>query len=703
MQFINIFTSRISRLIKVLRRSTSFLLLVIAYSLKVFAVALTTSKAWWTRPFTIFERAANKLYDRLNHQLDGSNGTLSRGYLIELSFRNMRSKSTRTAITIGGMAIGVAFIVFLVSVGYGLQHLVTSRVARLEELSQAEVVPGLSDELALNDEVLARFTNLPTVQEALPLISVVGRASLHESVTDLAVYGVTTAYLTNSAIQPVQGKIFESHEVVSPIEELTVTSEGEVETQADDAPAVLEASFSQEIGPVSFSINPGSWIRVRGGPSTNEQVLGYTRVGEADFTGTAVYGDYFAGYTGPQAGSADQPLAVWIRASFPLWRQSPCSNDAAASAAEQLEYHPNCEAGSYIPMLDSADNPLVMVGFVAQLNLQVLTGLETQLDSAAASTPALSGTGTSAAAGTATGTNIQTSPNYSDGSLELIDMNSVTIEPTEQPKLVELPPGSLRQAVVNRAVLSVLGLEESNAVGQKISLSFVAVGELIEGELERIESVPTQYEIVGVTPEEDTPVIYVPFAELRSLGINRFSQLKIITTSQEVLPQVRATIEAMGYGTVSVVDTVAQIDNLFSTFRLIMGVIGMVALTVAALGMFNTLTVSLLERTREVGLMKAMGMKEREVKELFLTESMIMGFYGGVLGIGLGYLAGKLVSLLLSTISVSHGLGFLDVAAIPLGFVMLVIFLSIMVGIFTGWYPAKRATRISALNALRYE
>lgn len=679
---------------KVFRRSTSFLLLVIAYSLKTFTAAITASQAWWTQPFTIFERAANNFYERLSHQLDGDNGTLSRSYLIELSFRNMRAKSTRTAITVGGMAIGVAFIVFLVSVGYGLQHLVTSRVARLEELSQAEVVPGLSDELALNDAVLARFTNLPTVQTALPLISVVGRASLQESVTDLAVYGVTTEYLTSSAIQPVQGKIFESHEVASTTEELVVTSE--TETEADAASALIDASFSQEIGSVSFSINPGSWIRVRGGPSANEQVLGYTRAGEASLTGTAVYGDYFSGYVGPEAGSADQPLAIWIRASLPLWRQAPCSSDAETAAAEQLEHHPHCESSSYIPMLDSADNPLVMVGFVAQLNLQVLTDLELPLP--AAGLPVVD-----ADASAAPVANFQASPNQSDGSLELIDMSSVATEPTEQPKLVELPPGSLRQAVVNRAVLSVLGLDESNAVGQKVNLSFVAVGELIEGETERIESAPAQYEIVGVTPEDDTPVVYVPFVELRSLGINRFSQIKVITTSQAVLPQVRATIEAMGYGTVSVVDTVAQIDNLFATFRLIMGVIGMVALTVAALGMFNTLTVSLLERTREVGLMKAMGMKEREVKELFLTESMIMGFYGGVLGILLGYLAGKLISVLLSTISVSHGLGFLDVAAIPLGFVMLVIVLSIIVGVFTGWYPAKRATNISALNALRYE
>ena len=112
-----------------------------------------------------------------------------------------------------------------------------------------------------------------------------------------------------------------------------------------------------------------------------------------------------------------------------------------------------------------------------------------------------------------------------------------------------------------------------------------------------------------------------------------------------VLPKIRKQIEAMGFITHSVVDTVSQITSLFSTARTLLALIGMVALAVAALGMFNTLTVSLLERTREVGLMKAMGMKSYEVQELFLTESMIMGFFGGILGIVSGLLAGKILAI----------------------------------------------------------
>jgi ABC-type antimicrobial peptide transport system permease subunit len=527
----------------------SFMMLVILYSVKLLLeVGMNVQRfgarfwQWGLRPVVVLY---DRFYDRALKMLDGQQAQVSRSYLIELSFRNMRVKRTRTIVTIGGMAIGIAFIVFLVSVGYGLQNLVTSRVARLEELQQAEVLPGLSEELALDDSVLSRLQSLPEVKTVLPLISVVGKVSYQESVSDLAVYGVTTDYLASSAIQPIRGRLFTSDELIYLVE----------------------------------------------------------------------------------TGSEDQIL-----------------NDEE----EEIE----------------------------------IEG-EAAVDETAVS---------------------QLAPAGSDGVLPLVSLDAQRVTGArENKRVVAIAEDSLREAVVNRAVLSLLGLDEKQAVGQEVTLTFIAVGDLIAGEIKQLESVPTKYKIVGVTPEEETPVVYVPFIELRSLGIEKFSQIKVITHNQGQLAKTRASVEAMGYGTVSVVDTVAQINNLFASFRLILGVVGMVALSVATLGMFNTLTVSLLERTREVGLMKAMGMKSSEVKELFLTESMIMGFYGGLFGLVLGFIAGKLLSIVLSGIAVVRGVGLIDVSLIPPTLMVIVLILSLVVGIATGYYPAKRATKISALNALRYE
>ena len=197
--------------------------------------------------------------------------------------------------------------------------------------------------------------------------------------------------------------------------------------------------------------------------------------------------------------------------------------------------------------------------------------------------------------------------------------------------------------------------------------------------------------------------MYVPFIDLRSLGVVNYSQAKILINNQAQLPFVRTQIESLGFNTQSVYDTVEQINNLFATARTVLFAVGMVALAVASLGMFNTLTVSLLERTREVGLMKAMGMRSSEVHELFLTESMIMGLFGGLAGLFLGVVAGQLTSVALSIIAVESGAGYLDVSCTPPVFVIVILSLSLLVGLLTGLYPARHATKISALNALRYE
>lgn len=175
------------------------------------------------------------------------------------------------------------------------------------------------------------------------------------------------------------------------------------------------------------------------------------------------------------------------------------------------------------------------------------------------------------------------------------------------------------------------------------------------------------------------------------MGISNYSQVKIVIDNKDNLEIVRRQVATLGFTSSSVADTASQINSLFSTVRMALALLGTIALIVAALGMFNTLTVSLLERTREVGLMKAMGMKSEEVKELFLTESMIMGFFGGIIGI------------LLSVLAITKGAGFIDVSYIPLPFIIFIILTSFIVGLLTGIYPARRATKISALNALRYE
>ena len=92
-----------------------------------------------------------------------------------------------------------------------------------------------------------------------------------------------------------------------------------------------------------------------------------------------------------------------------------------------------------------------------------------------------------------------------------------------------------------------------------------------------------------------------------------------------------------------------------------------------------------------------------EIQDLFLAEAMIMGFAGGIGGLVFGYLGGKLSSLAVSIVAISNGIGYLDLTYIPSFLVFFILGCSFVIGLLTGLYPAYRAKKISALNALRYE
>ncbi|MFH2061395.1 MAG: FtsX-like permease family protein [Candidatus Beckwithbacteria bacterium] len=622
---------------------------------KLFKRQLSTQSSKLMRYWQSVYLKAIKLLDA------NRNDSISRMDLIELSVRNLKSKRTRTMVTIGGMAIGIGAIVFLVSIGYGLQDLVVSRVTRLEEMRQASVSPQAGSQLRLNDKALSDFTNLPEVNSALPIITAVGKISYQNSVTDVAVYGVTADYLHQSAIKPLKGKIFDNNQLISATKDLP----GQV---AGVSTELKMGEINEEINQVEYLINPGIWVRVRSGPSADAEIIGYTKRVEGYSQATEVWGEEYL--TEDNAGKAGfdeegNTLGKWLSAGVLLWQKQTCD----------IETEGDCEAGKY--MVDRYEDGVQVQkeGFIGEINLTV--------------------------------NYVNFKPGQVLGTTDEIDWVEIASEAgvVQEIKLqqIELSPDTVREAVVNQAMLNVLGLDENEAIGKIFSASFVVVDELLENQDNKIESVPADYAIVAVIPEGKNPLFYIPFINLRSLGIVNYSQAKISTETQKGLADVRKQIEAMGYITQSVADTVSQINSLFATARTMFALLGMVALAVAALGMFNTLTVSLLERTREVGLMKAMGMRSEEVKELFLTESMVMGFYGGILGIILGVVAGKLLSLILTIFALFRGAGVINISHVPFFFILLIAVLSLGVGIATGIYPARRATKISALNALRYE
>ena len=414
---------------------------------------------------------SGKLFAKFYSLFEKSNRNQSESIVkravVDLAFKNLFSKKSRTIVTIGGVAIGYAIIVFLLSVGFGLEGLVLDRIGSLDQKKQIEAIPAIGSNIVLNEEVIENIVSIDGVDTVSPQINVPSKIYYKDSITDVVTYGVDSTYLQISDIKFLEG----------------------------------------------------------------------------------------------DSGSID-------------------------------------ESGESI--------------------------------------------------------------------------------------------------VVNEALVEVWGEDRKSLIGSSLTASFIEEG----GE---DNSIKQDFLIKGIVEEGENPIIYSSLGKIKKLGFSEYSQIKVIINDINDLGQLRNNIEGFGFSTISIVDTITRIEQLFSTLRFAMSMVGLTALSISALGMFNTLTVSLLERTREVGLMKILGMKSDEVYDLFQTESIIMGIFGGTLGIVLGIVFGKLVSLLLSILAISRGFSSVDVTETPMYLTLVIIFVSLTIGVITGYYPAFRATKISPLDALRYE
>lgn len=107
----------------------------------------------------------------------------------------------------------------------------------------------------------------------------------------------------------------------------------------------------------------------------------------------------------------------------------------------------------------------------------------------------------------------------------------------------------------------------------------------------------------------------------------------------------------------------------------------------------------MLERTREIGVMKTLGTTDTDVLKMFIVESILIGFLGGIAGVLLGLISGKMVDLTFSLFRSDSA----NLFKAPLPFLVSIFILSLVVGFLTGLYPARRARKINALDALRYE
>jgi ABC-type antimicrobial peptide transport system permease subunit len=155
-------------------------------------------------------------------------------------------------------------------------------------------------------------------------------------------------------------------------------------------------------------------------------------------------------------------------------------------------------------------------------------------------------------------------------------------------------------------------------------------------------------------------------------------------------------------------DFVQGINNFYKILQVVLGGVGAIALLVAAIGIANTMAMSILERTREIGLMKAVGATNRDVLAIFLGEAAGIGFIGGLGGVLIGWLAGQALNVvavvyLAQQAAEQGGLPPSVAVYTPLWLPIFVLLFSIFIGMISGLYPALRAATMIPVQALKYE
>lgn len=258
--------------------------------------------------------------------------------------------------------------------------------------------------------------------------------------------------------------------------------------------------------------------------------------------------------------------------------------------------------------------------------------------------------------------------------------------------------------ILSTAALKLLDLNLQNYNSEKISLEMIAdkdlSPELSDGEVKNLDGL----KITGVIDDDRSAFAIIPFDLVQDkMKVTNYNQLKVKILDQEKILETRRKVEEMGLSTNYIGDTLAQIDSFFNIFRYVVGGFGFISMVIAIIGMFNTLTVSLLERTREIGILKSNGAEKKDIWMLFLSESLIISLIGGTFGIIMGILGGEATNLIFNFYAKSNGAEAVDFFYAPLEYLFLTVLAIGAIGLLTGLYPSKRATSINPLDALKYE
>jgi ABC-type antimicrobial peptide transport system permease subunit len=193
-------------------------------------------------------------------------------------------------------------------------------------------------------------------------------------------------------------------------------------------------------------------------------------------------------------------------------------------------------------------------------------------------------------------------------------------------------------------------------------------------------------------------------------NLQEYQQIRLNVDNIKNVLKVQDAIEELGFSSESQMQWLEPLQQASKTMQMVLGALGAVAMIVSAISIANTMVMSIYERTKEIGIMKVLGCVIRDIRKLFLFEAAIIGLFGGLIGIGLGYLSSWAINKFGAPIFGSlmsgnymYDMGSTKFSIIPIYLPVVSLIISISVGLLSGYFPARRATKIKAIEAMKTE
>lgn len=257
------------------------------------------------------------------------------------------------------------------------------------------------------------------------------------------------------------------------------------------------------------------------------------------------------------------------------------------------------------------------------------------------------------------------------------------------------------QVLINSSLAKAIGLNDSSkAINQTISVAF----DTTSGDAGSKKTITKDLRIRGVFESESRAEAFIDSSNFTTANITDATQIKAVVKNKTQVPAVRKAIESLGFTTASPLDTIDQINQVFTLLHFILLGFGGIGMIIAILGMFNTLTISLLERTREIGLMISLGARKQDIKRLFITEALLLSGLGGIFGVMGAVVLGLIGNLILNMYAHHNGVKErISAFAFSPTLILVTLLLSAAIGLVVVYFPAKRASQINPIEALHSE